>query len=417
MLRHALAAVAATIVATTLSTTTAHAACGGEYPNAVAGAPLCQTDEITYGNSKLNYTLTATNTPVAMTEPLSLLAIKPDPVAASATDQFAAAGAPNGTGRPVILWLHGGGFVAGQKTDLQHYAKFFARYGFVSVLPEYDLPPLGDFYTDGAWSVPNKRATNLTVDSVSQSAQRDIQTAVRHLRVRFEDYGINPHRIYAVGMSSGGMTAVRLATRATDTDKPGRDVTPGASSLVSHISGAVSIAGSECFPGAPTSVQLWPYRAPAGSCTVDTNPTGNAPFWMLHGNYDQTLKYDWARAACRAYPAQCGDSRFHLYNRYPINESGPGHGDGSVGNCTLTPTMSQAVGGVWWNNYFGLPIDVYPGGDHFFADPGSCESRDGVTSSGAAAAGTWANMNAPADRPRTVAYRIWLSLYPLASAP
>lgn len=47
----------------------------------------------------------------------------------------------DGTGRPVLVWLHGGGFIRGDKSQRANVGWWGAREGFVTVLPNYRLAP------------------------------------------------------------------------------------------------------------------------------------------------------------------------------------------------------------------------------------------------------------------------------------
>src|SRR5215207_8208999 len=54
---------------------------------------------------------------------------------------------PGGKNRPVVFWIHGGGWQAGDKKDVQHKPKVFTEKGFVFVSTNYRLLPTVDMGT------------------------------------------------------------------------------------------------------------------------------------------------------------------------------------------------------------------------------------------------------------------------------
>lgn len=50
-------------------------------------------------------------------------------------------GAPVDGGAPVLVFLHGGGFIRGDKTHRAHVAHYFARHGVLVIVPNYRLGP------------------------------------------------------------------------------------------------------------------------------------------------------------------------------------------------------------------------------------------------------------------------------------
>lgn len=369
-----------------------------EATTTVSGPTLCETTE-TFGRADFAYTVKYQNSSwpfnvitynKTLTGELKLRAMRREKGAPEdATDLFK--GTEQDTARPVILWVHGGGFTGGSRNDLESYAKAFAQRGFVSVLPDYALVPQQDFATK-IFGVAANAGTTLNVTNVSQEAQRNIQTAVRYLRASATSLNINPAKIYIVGVSAGAITGIRTATRPDDIGTPGsvaiRDTnpttglpaSPNQSIQSSHVAGTVAIAGLECFPGAPSTITISGITMNIGTCAVNSNAVNSAKFRILHGASDGALPYSFAANTCTAYGTQC--IGITPYYPYPTNEIGSGtyHTDGSVGHC----------------NYQGPAIwggGLAPGGDHFFADPFWCQSRAGITAQGELAPGVYANFN------------------------
>ena len=98
----------------------------------------------------------------------------------------------SGAPAPVLLWVHGGGFLRGEKHSPDHpfnahVGRWAARHGMVGAVMNYRLAP------DSNWP----------------SGGEDVGSAVDWLRTNCVAYGGDPSRIFAVGTSAG---AVHVAT-------------------------------------------------------------------------------------------------------------------------------------------------------------------------------------------------------------
>ena len=164
------------------------------------------------------------------------------------------------TRRPVIIWVHGGGFSAGDKSDGADWASAFARRGYVAVSLGYRLLAPGP--CGGSGPVPAYCYT------AAYGAQHDAQAAVRFLRTNAGCLGIDPDRIAMAGESAGAVTSLLVGWRPDD---PGTSGNPGPPS---DIRAAVSVAG-----GLPIN---------------DYIGAGDAPAFFFHGSADPTVPYSWA---------------------------------------------------------------------------------------------------------------------------
>lgn len=94
-------------------------------------------------------------------------------------------------GCPVILWIHGGGWQVGDKTDLiEHKWRYFVARNFVFVSANYRLFPEAKF--------------PLFV--------QDIADAIAWTKDNIEQYGGDPQRLVLMGFSSGAHIAALLVT-------------------------------------------------------------------------------------------------------------------------------------------------------------------------------------------------------------
>jgi acetyl esterase len=96
----------------------------------------------------------------------------------------------DGSLRPAVVMIHGGGFRAGDKASWEPEARRVADKGWVAFSIAYRL--------DEPTAFP--------------AAVEDAQAAVRWARANAAAYGVDPARIGAVGESAGGTLAAMLAT-------------------------------------------------------------------------------------------------------------------------------------------------------------------------------------------------------------
>ncbi|PIT75069.1 alpha/beta hydrolase [Limnohabitans sp. G3-2] len=83
--------------------------------------------------------------------------------------------------RPVLLFLHGGGFIRGDKSDRAHLGWWGARQGFVTVLANYRLAPAAQW----------------------PSGAEDVVAACQRLRALCGRFGGHPHALVLMGESAG----------------------------------------------------------------------------------------------------------------------------------------------------------------------------------------------------------------------
>lgn len=169
-------------------------------------------------------------------------------------------------GRPAVIYVHRGGFSAGDKSAGADFATYFAMRGYVAASINYRLlAPAGC----GGQPAPPPECV-----SAALAAQHDAQAAVRWLRANASTHRIDPDRVAMAGTSAGAITSLLAAWRSED---PGSSGNPG---YPSAIRGAVSISG-----GTPSNTFI--------------NP-GDAPAIFFHGTADQTVPYAWAASNAQA---------------------------------------------------------------------------------------------------------------------
>lgn len=102
-------------------------------------------------------------------------------------DVYAPAGAKK---LPVVFWIHGGGWQAGDKSEINSKPRAFADRGFVFVSTNYRLLPEVDM----------------------GSLTRDVARAAGWVHAHIAEYGGDPKRLLIMGHSAGAQLAALLCT-------------------------------------------------------------------------------------------------------------------------------------------------------------------------------------------------------------
>ncbi len=99
--------------------------------------------------------------------------------------------------RPMIMWVHGGGFRPGNDKAQSYIVEFsteFAKRDYVCVAPDYRLRdnPKDD------------------MPGTIRDAVQDVDAALTWVREGADQFNIDPRTVYLAGGSAGGMTVVTL---------------------------------------------------------------------------------------------------------------------------------------------------------------------------------------------------------------
>ena len=92
-------------------------------------------------------------------------------------------------GTPTIVWVHGGGFVSGRRSDLTNYTKILAGRGFVVVNIDYTIAP------DAKYPMP----------------VRQVNEALGYLSRNAQALGVDSDHIVLAGDSAGAQIAAQTA--------------------------------------------------------------------------------------------------------------------------------------------------------------------------------------------------------------
>jgi acetyl esterase/lipase len=206
---------------------------------------------------------------------------------------------PASSPAPVIVWVHGGGWLFGDRKSAPNLSRFFAERGFAMAAIDYRL---------------SKHAT-------FPAQIQDLRTAIRWIRVAAASYGLDPAHIGLWGASAGGHLsalaalcpagAFEPAGRAyaeqssavqavvtgyapidflqLDADRPAERAVPIDPENLSLPDGMRSIDGDSfesLLLGAP--IRTCPNRVREANPVTYAGP-GAPPFLILHGLSDTTV--------------------------------------------------------------------------------------------------------------------------------
>jgi len=93
-----------------------------------------------------------------------------------------------GSNRPVVVWVHGGGWMRGSKEEVDHKPAAFVERGFVFVPVNYRFVP------------------QVSMETIV----RDVAKAVGWVHANITRYGGDPNRIFLMGHSAGAQLAALL---------------------------------------------------------------------------------------------------------------------------------------------------------------------------------------------------------------
>jgi arylformamidase len=97
---------------------------------------------------------------------------------------------PEGSGRPVVVWIHGGGWQRGDKAEVHEKPRSFVERGYVFVSVNYRLLP----------------------EATIHEMARDVARAIRWVHDHSREFGGDPERIVVMGHSAGAQLAALVCT-------------------------------------------------------------------------------------------------------------------------------------------------------------------------------------------------------------
>jgi len=114
---------------------------------------------------------------------------------------------------PGLVFIHGGGWKGGDRSDYKVYTVRFAEAGYVVATVSYRFSQEAPF----------------------PAAVEDVKCAVRWMRAHAGELGVDPDRIAAIGGSAGGHLAMMLGYAPDEAELEGTGGNPGVSSAVQAV--------------------------------------------------------------------------------------------------------------------------------------------------------------------------------------
>lgn len=181
------------------------------------------------------------------------------------------------TGRPAVIWVHGGGFRGGAKSATTSVATEYAQRGYVTFSIDYRLDPGNrcQDIQDGKITDPDELAAETArCERAIFAAQHDTQAVVRFVRANAASYAVDPGKIAVGGFSAGAVTALHVAYRSHDAGDVG-----DFDSLDSRVQAALAASG----------------------CNYDQASIGpgDAPAFLLHAEFDQAVPFACAQSTAQ----------------------------------------------------------------------------------------------------------------------
>ena len=171
---------------------------------------------------------------------------------------------------PAIVYVHGGSWMHGDKSEARMFASLMTAQGYLVVSVNYRLYPAAQF----------------------PAMIQDVKCAVRSLRANAVQYNLDPNRIGAVGVSAGGHLAGLVGT--TDASA-GWDVGEYLDQS-SRVRAVIAMAGvmdlSRNFPNADIEamkrIGFGEYNVVEASPISHVTPD-DPPFLLIHGDRDEVV--------------------------------------------------------------------------------------------------------------------------------
>ena len=134
-------------------------------------------------------------------------------------DMYLPVDAENVRVRPVVMFLHGGGWKVGDKSEVADYVDLYTTAGYAVASVNYRLSGVARF----------------------PAQIFDAKTAVRWVRANAGKYGIDPKRVGVLGLSAGGHLAALLGT--SEGVKALEDLSEGNPNESSRVQAVVDVSG------------------------------------------------------------------------------------------------------------------------------------------------------------------------------
>ncbi|GHF53534.1 acetyl esterase/lipase [Amycolatopsis bartoniae] len=215
---------------------------------------------------------------------------------------------PPGDGAPVVVFLHGGGFRVGSRRspgpayDGKHPFELVARQGIAVASVDYRLSG------EARWP----------------AQLHDVKAAVRWLRARAGEIGVDGTRIAAWGESAGGHLAAMLGLTAGNPAFEGTVGVAGTAGPVRAVAAwytpsDLAAVDDPADPESREALLLGAAPATVPQLAAEASPLthvspGAPPFLLLHGRADRMVPHELSERLYERLRAAGADAELHLFD-------------------------------------------------------------------------------------------------------
>ena len=237
---------------------------------------------------------------------------------------------PGGTRpRPVILFFHGGGWRVSSKAEAEKMVRIVGETGYAVASCNY----------------------RLSSEAIFPAPIQDGKAAVRWVRANAARFGLDPHRIGAMGFSAGGHTSAMLGT--TEGVAALEDPSMGNAKVSARVQAVCSVSGPVDLNIPTTSIigklsvlgELGGTAQEKPELVRQADPSlyvkaGDPPFLLIQGEKDQLVTTPHAQRLYDALRAKGVEATLDIV---------PGRG-----HCPYGPNEARAVR-EFFTRHFGQP--------------------------------------------------------------
>ncbi len=202
--------------------------------------------------------------------------------------------------RPAVLLLHGGAWSQGERGQMRGYGIALGRRGYLCAAAEYRLSG------EAKWP----------------AQLHDVKAALRFLRARSAELGVDPDKICVSGNSAGGHLALMLAATANAPELEGEGGHAGAGT---QCAACVAFYAPTRLFGRASPNAYAPGLFPEGvseATARQASPIEHArkdfpPTLLIHGNRDQIVRPQASLSMYQALSEAGAQAELHMYNGAP----------------------------------------------------------------------------------------------------
>jgi acetyl esterase/lipase len=176
---------------------------------------------------------------------------------------------------PVVVYVHGGSWMHGDKSEAAMFASGLNSMGYLVVSLNYRLYPPAAF----------------------PAMVEDVKCGIRSLRAHAADYNLDPNRIGAMGASAGGHLVALLGTTEQNSPWEVGEYLDQSSRVQAVISMAGVMDLSQTFPDADgNDIETMKRIGFNETNILEASPISHVtsddpPFLLIHGDHDDLVPY------------------------------------------------------------------------------------------------------------------------------